>query len=252
MRVIHLADCHALHLYQPAGTADGSMDDDIGLAMEPCLIHLVYQLIVRGVTQIDYHIAHIVVGAFRLGKKGLHILPHTLCLLDDILGIFDLALVVDTCRTRDKHMAAVLIVNTGATLETHPIVAGAVEVGRGIEVVYLLLLDACDGIVVHLRQHVRVSLSATDTRRGDEVCVDGESLCEEELVTGTDNTPVVKVHVIDEEPKVRMQLSFRVHPSSSSCMLYSLKSRRVWYSELAARLWALPFHRCLKPLCSTA
>lgn len=200
MRVIHLADCHALHLYQPAGTADGSMDDDIGLAMEPCLIHLVYQLIVRGVTQIDYHIAHIVVGAFRLGKKGLHILPHTLCLLDDILGIFDLALVVDTCRTRDKHMAAVLIVNTGATLETHPIVAGAVEVGRGIEVVYLLLLDACDGIVVHLRQHVRVSLSATDTRRGDEVCVDGESLCEEELVTGTDNTPVVKVHVIDEEP----------------------------------------------------
>ena len=98
-------------------------------------------------------------------------------------------------------MATILIVNTRATLEADTIVAGAVEVGGCIEIVNLLLLDAGNGIVVHLRQHVGVSLSAPDACRGYEVGVDGKTLGEEELIAGTDDTAVVEIDIVDEEPR---------------------------------------------------
>ena len=126
------------------------MDDDVGLAVETLLVKLVNNLIVGGVTEIYHHIAYILIGTLRLSEQGLHILPHTMGLLADILGVHDLALVIDTCRTGDEHLAAVLIVHTGATLEAYTIVAGAVEVGGSVEVVNLLLLNTGDGIVVHL------------------------------------------------------------------------------------------------------
>ena len=47
-------------------------------------------------------------------------------------------------------MPAVAIVYIRAALKRHTVVAGAVEMGGGVEIVDLLLTDTCDGVVVHL------------------------------------------------------------------------------------------------------
>ena len=59
-------------------------------------------------------------------------------------------------------MATVGIVDISTTLERHTIVASAVEMCRGIEVMNLLLTYACNSIVVHLGKHVGILLAATN------------------------------------------------------------------------------------------
>ena len=65
----------------------------------------------------------------------------------------------------------------------------------------LLLTDACDGVVVHLREHVGILLTAPDACRGDEMGVDSQALGEEHLVTRTYDTTVVQVDVIHKKPR---------------------------------------------------
>ena len=98
-------------------------------------------------------------------------------------------------------MATVGIVDIRATLEAHTVVAGAVQVGGGIEVVDLLLLDACDGVFVLLRVHVVILLTASVSCGGYDVGMDGQTLGEEELVAGAYHTAVVQIDIVDEEPR---------------------------------------------------
>ena len=59
-------------------------------------------------------------------------------------------------------MATVGIVDIGTTLERHTIVASAIKVRGGVEVVNLFLTDTCNGIVVHLSKHVGILLATTN------------------------------------------------------------------------------------------
>ena len=97
-------------------------------------------------------------------------------------------------------MAAIGIVNTGATLEGYTLVAGAIEVGGRIEVVNLLGLDACNGVVIHLREHIGILLATTNACRGNEMGVDGKALSEEHLIAGANNTTVVEVDIVYKQP----------------------------------------------------
>lgn len=161
LRVVDLADGHTLHFDQPAGTANGGMDNDIGLVGEALFKHIIDRRVVGCVAEINRYFAHIVESAFRFIQQCLDVFPHALSLLDNVLGIHYLTLVIDAGSTRDKDVTAVLIVNTGTAFETDAIVAGAVQMGWRIEVFRLAFLDAVNGIVVHLCQHVRILLSAT-------------------------------------------------------------------------------------------
>ena len=107
---------------------------------------------------------HIVVGTISLLQQRLYILPKAVCLTLYILGEHDFALVVNARRTRDEDVGAVTIVHTRASLEADTIVAGAVQVRRSIEMVYLFGLDTGNAVVVHLRQDVRILLASTNTR----------------------------------------------------------------------------------------
>ena len=121
-------------------------------------------------------------------------------LLDNVFGIHHLAFVVDGGCARDEHMAAIGIVDVGATLEGYPIVAGAIEMGGSIEIMDLLLLDAGDGIVVHLGEHIGIHLSSANASRGNKMGVYSEALCEEELITCTNHTTIIQVDIVDEQP----------------------------------------------------
>ena len=98
-------------------------------------------------------------------------------------------------------MATVGIVDIGAALKRNTVVAGTVEMGGGVEVVDLLLTDTCNGVVVHLGEHVGILLTASDACGSDEMGVDGEPLGEEHLVAGTHYTTIVEVDVVDKEPR---------------------------------------------------
>ena len=176
------------------------MDDDVRLLGEARLIEFAHLRIVGRVAEIDHHLCHIVEVAVCLGQQGLDILPHAAGLPDDVLRIHHLTFVVDRGGAGDKDVAAIGIVDQCATLERDAIVAGTVQMGWGIQIVYLLLLHASDGVVIHLRQDIGVLLTASDARRGDEVGVDRQSLCEEELVAGTYHSTVVQIDIVDEEP----------------------------------------------------
>ena len=126
------------------------MDDDVGLAGKALLIKFTYHVVVGSITQIDHHLGHIIEVTVGLSQQGLDILPHTVCLPNDIFGIHHLTFIINRSGAGDKDMATVGIVDLGATLKAHAIVAGAVQMGGGIEIVYLILPDAGDGIVVHL------------------------------------------------------------------------------------------------------
>ena len=193
-------DSHALHLNKPPSPADGSLDNNVGHALEAHVEHLLDHHIVGYVAQVDYHLADILVGAVGLFQQGFDILPHALCLFDDVFGVFNLALVVDAGRSGYEYMTSVAVVDVGTSLERHTIVAGAVEVSGGIEIVNLFLLNTCNGVVVHLGENVGVSLSPSDACGGDEMGVDCQSLCEEELVSGSYHTAVVEVNIVDEDP----------------------------------------------------
>ena len=97
-------------------------------------------------------------------------------------------------------MPTVGIVDIGTPFETDTIVAGSIEVGRSIEIVDLFWQDACDGVVVHLGEYVRILLTTADACGGDEMGVDSKSLREEHLITGTYHTAIVQVDIIHEEP----------------------------------------------------
>ena len=97
-------------------------------------------------------------------------------------------------------MATVGIVDIGASLEAHTIVAGAVQMGRGVEIVYLLRLDTCNRVVVHLRENVGVGLTTANACRGNEVGVYREALGKEYLIAGANHTAVVQVDIVDKEP----------------------------------------------------
>ena len=88
-------DGHTFHLDEPACTTDGGLNDDIGLAPESHVEHLLNQQVVRIIAQVDYHLTDILIGAISLFQQGLDIRPHAFRLLDDVLGVFDLTLVVD-------------------------------------------------------------------------------------------------------------------------------------------------------------
>ena len=97
-------------------------------------------------------------------------------------------------------MPTIGIVHLCATFEGYPIVAGAVQMGGGIQIVDLFFLDAGDGIVVHLREHIGVLLATSDACRGNEMGVHRQSLGKEELIAGTYNTAIVQIDIVDEEP----------------------------------------------------
>ena len=65
---------------------------------------------------------------------------------------------------------------------------------------YLILPDTCDGIVVHLREHIGILLTTSDACRGDEVGVHRQTLCLKELIAGSYHTTIVQVYIIDKEP----------------------------------------------------
>ena len=86
---------HALHLNEPACSADRSLNNDERLVGETLFVETSDGEIVGGVTQVDNHHGHIVVGAFRLCQQRLDILPEAMCLLLHVLGIDDLPFIVD-------------------------------------------------------------------------------------------------------------------------------------------------------------
>ena len=191
---------HTLRLYQPAWTADWGKNDDVRLVREAFCEHAANDVVVSYITKINGHLAYVLPSTFSLGKKNLDILKHTLRLTDDITYVNDHTLVVDTCRTTYKHVPPVLVVNVCATLEANAIVACAVEVGWGIEIFYLLLADTINGIVIQLHEDVRISLTTAYASRGDEMSLVGKTLMEEHMITSTNNTTIVKIHVCHEEP----------------------------------------------------
>ena len=71
------------------------MNDDTGFAWEPFGIETAHQLIIGHIAQINYHVGYIVEIAIGLDQQCLDILPHTLGLFHDIVGIHHLALVID-------------------------------------------------------------------------------------------------------------------------------------------------------------
>ena len=73
--------------------------------------------------------------------------------------------------------------------------------------VYLLGLDAGNAVVVHLCQHVRILLSTANARRGNEMRMLRQSLGEEHLVACSDDTAVVQVDVVDEQPRADAVIS---------------------------------------------
>lgn len=123
-----------------------------------------------------------------------------MCLTDYVARMHDAAFVVDACGARDKHVATVAVVNHGASLEAHTVVAGAVEMSGCIEPRHLFGQDAADGIGIHKYEYVALSSPSADASAGDEVGVGGESLGEESPVAGIDHTGIVQVNIVDEEP----------------------------------------------------
>ena len=53
-------------------------------------------------------------------------------------------------KIRDEYMTAICIIDIGTAFKGDTIVAGAIQVGGGVQIVYLLLLHTCNGVVVHL------------------------------------------------------------------------------------------------------
>ena len=66
--LIDSLDSHTLHLYEPAWTTDGSLNDDEGLVREPFLIKGTDSLIVGDVAQINDHLADIIVRTVGLAE----------------------------------------------------------------------------------------------------------------------------------------------------------------------------------------
>ena len=62
--------CHAFHLDQPAWTADGCMNNDIGLAGEALFEEFRDHSVVGYVAQIDHNLSYIVERAFCLGEQA--------------------------------------------------------------------------------------------------------------------------------------------------------------------------------------
>ena len=58
--LVDFLDSHALHLYEPTSTTDGSKGDDVGLVGETLLVKFLDSLIVGHITQIDYHLHHVI------------------------------------------------------------------------------------------------------------------------------------------------------------------------------------------------
>ena len=193
-------DGHALHLDEPGRAADVGLGDDDGLLREALGKERTHLGVVRRVAQIDDEVGDVVVAAAGLAEQGLDVLPHATGLKDDVALVHHQPLVVDARRARDDHMTAVAVVDGGAALEGHAVVARAVQVGGRVEVVHLLGAYAADGVVVHLGEHVGILLSAADAGGGYEVGVVGQSLGEEHLVAGAHHAAVVQVDVVDEEP----------------------------------------------------
>ena len=136
------------------------MDDDARLLGETLVVKATHDVVVGYVAQVDYHHGHVVVATACLAEQCLDVVPHAVGLTDDVLGVLYLSLVVDAGRARDDDVAAVTVVDGGASLEADAVVAGAVEVGGGVEVMNLSGAEAGNGVVVHLR-HDLGSLSTT-------------------------------------------------------------------------------------------
>ena len=200
LRVVGFAHCYALHFNQPPRSAYWCMDYHVGMSREAFGKQLTDYSIVGSVAQIDHHHAYVLHGAVGFSQQRFYILPHAVGLTANVLGIDNLPLVVDTGSARYKHLSAVAIIDHGASLKAHTILAGAVQVGRSIEICHLLFLNTSHGIGVQLCQHVRVCLSATNAGRGYEVGLGSKSLGEEELVSRTHHTAIVQIHIVDKKP----------------------------------------------------
>lgn len=97
-------------------------------------------------------------------------------------------------------MATVAIVDSRTAFERDTVVTGAVEMCLCVKVMNLLSLQSLNGVVVHLAENVGVLLSAANTSRGDEVCLMGKSLSEENLISCAYDAAVVEIYVVDKEP----------------------------------------------------
>ena len=97
-------------------------------------------------------------------------------------------------------MATIGIVDIGATLERHTIVASTIEVCGGVEIMYLFRLNTSNSIVIHLRQDVRILLTSTNSCRSDKMGILSESLSEEHLIAGTHYSTIVEIDIIYKQP----------------------------------------------------
>ena len=183
--------------------------DDEGLLREALGKERTHLGVVGRIAQVDDEVGDVVVAAASLAEQRLDVLPHAVGLPHYVALVHHQPLVVDARRARDEHVAAVAIVDRGAALERHAVVARAVQVGGRVEVVHLFGAYAAHGVVVHLGEHVGVLLSAAYAGGGYEVGVVGEALGEEHLVARSHHAAVVQVDVVDEEPRAQAVVAQR-------------------------------------------
>lgn len=75
---------HALHFNEPSLSAYGGLNNDTWLLRESLLKELPDDMIVGNVTQVDDDVGGVVEGAVGLGEESFYVVPHTLCLTDDV------------------------------------------------------------------------------------------------------------------------------------------------------------------------
>ncbi len=77
---------------------------------------------------------HISKAAIGLLQQSFHILPHPFCLTAYISGIHHFPTVVDTRRTGNEHLSAVVVIHRRSPLKADPILVSGIQVCAGIEI----------------------------------------------------------------------------------------------------------------------
>ena len=87
--------CDTLHLNQPGGATNGCKGDYVGNVWESGFEHVVNDLIVGSVSQVDYNLHHVAIGHAAFLKEFFYVFPHAFSLTLDVAYIEYLAMVVD-------------------------------------------------------------------------------------------------------------------------------------------------------------
>ena len=169
-------------------------------AIELLLKHTINNDEIGKISQITNYFRNISPVAVGLSKKGFYIFPHTKALFANVANMHDITLVVYACRSRHKHLSAVGIVNSCGTLKANTVFACAVHVVGCIEILYLLLLYACNSIGVQLREHKWIGLSATNTSRSDEMGAFCKMLSLKNIISCFYYSCIVIIYIVYKEP----------------------------------------------------